>query len=211
MPMNDEPSNAPAPVGTPVETAIIGRRDFLRMAAALGLTWRIGADGVGHLWAQPAPGQTCTGPASPEVTGDLSEREAAAMWSIFEYVGRTWDTARFCRITSPAGLRPVLHAKTSIEPSYLTEYRRAVAILDELVRQYGQDEGMRRFLFSNPDVCTRQLVIAELVMLQVTQGGFRRFGYVNYAGFMGGPFNDSDHLPYRSYRDARPAGGLSHA
>lgn len=205
--MNEDPSIAPTPPGAgAADSRAMGRRDFLRLATAFGLAWHVDTPGVGRLWAGPLAARQCAGPDHPERTGLLSEPEAAAMWSMFAFIGREWDTARFCRITSPTGLRPVLDAKTTIAPSYLTEYRRAAAALGALVRQYGPEAGMRRFFFSNPDACTGQMVVSELVMLQVAQGGFRRFGYVNYAGFMGGPYDDPLRLPYRSWRDAVPAG-----
>lgn len=188
----------------------ITRRDFLQFLAALGLTWSAGAGCVPRVAAVAAtpggggPGAapaTCAGMRQPATTGVLTGLESREMWSLFAYVGDAWDNGRYCRINSESLLRPVLDAKTSATPSYLTEYRIAIGVLRELRRQYGDQEALRRFFFAQPDPCVQQYTVAEFLNLQVAQGGFRRFGYVNYAGFMGGPFDDPARLPYRSWRD----------
>lgn len=181
----------------------LNRRDFLRLVAALGLTWSGGAACVAERAAAAVASDqaACAGMRQPTVVGTLTDVESSEMWRLFSYIGDAWQNGAYCRIDSASMLRPVLNAKTRATPSYLTEYRIAIDVLRELRRRYGDQEALRRFFFDQPDLCVKQYTVAELLNLQVSQGGFRRFGYVNYAGFMGGPFDNPAHLPYRSWRD----------
>jgi len=178
------------------------RRDFIKMTTALGLSAWFSS---GSLALRLVAADDLDSPRNPTLTGRLRPQEVRDLWSLFEYIGSAWDGAGFCTISSESALRPILDQKTGLAPSYLTEYRRAVKTFRELRDQFGQEEGLRRFFFTSDDPFLRRYVVLELLTLQVAFGGFRRFGYKNYAGFMGGPFDDPGHLPYRSISDGPTA------
>jgi hypothetical protein len=178
------------------------RRDFLRLTTALGLS----------VWFSPGclalrldAADDLESPRNPTWTGRLRPREVHDLWSLFDYIGSAWGSAGFCTIASEGALRPILDQKTGLSPSYLTEYRRAVKTFRQLQDQFGQEEALRRFFFVVDDPFLRRYVVLELLTLQVAFGGFRRFGYKNYAGFMGGSFDDREHLPYRTISDSPTA------
>lgn len=181
----------PAVQALPGET----RRGFLKLAATLGLSLFVSPAGTARLaFAQ----EEITGPRNPGLTGRLRPDEVRDLWSLFAFIGATWDNAELSTIDSRQDLESVLDLKTGAAPSYLTEYREGVRILRGLRSQHGEREALRRVLFETPDARLRQFVVLEFLRLQVATGGFARFGgYLNYPGFRGGPFDDPSDLPYR--------------
>lgn len=181
----------PAVRALPGET----RRGFLKLAATLGLTLWVSPAGTARLvFAQ----DEVAGPRNPGLTGALRPDEVRDLWTIFAYIGSTWDNAEHAGLDSRRELAEVLDLKTGAPPSYLTEYREGVRIFRRLRAEVGEDEALRRIFFETPDPHLRQFVVLELLRLQVASGGFARFGgYRNYPGFRGGPFDDPSDPPYR--------------
>lgn len=181
----------PALQAMPGET----RRGFLKLAATLGLSLWVSPAGTARLaFAQ----EEITGPRNPGLTGALRADEVRDLWSLFAFIGTTWDNGTLSVIDSRQDLEQVLDLKTGVAPSYLTEYREAIRILRNLRSLHGEREALRRVLFETPDARLRQFVVLEFLRLQVATGGFARFGgYRNYPGFRGGPFDDPSDPPYR--------------
>ncbi len=171
------------------------RRGFLKLAATLGLSLWVSPAGTARLaFAQ----EEITGPRNPHLTGGLRSDEVRDLWSLFAFIGATWDNGELSTIASRQDLERILDLKTGAAPSYLTEYREGVRTFRGLRSQHGEREALRRILFETPDTRLRQFVVLEFLRLQVASGGFARFGgYRNYPGFQGGPFDDPSDLPYR--------------
>lgn len=185
------------------------RRDFLKAGslAALGLffshelVWACDTS-MAYLLQQLPEGEKMR---SPEKVGVLRFKQFRELWSIFAFIGRKWEDSKFSPVKE-GGLRRVLRAKTIGTPSYLTEYREAVHIHRCLRTELGEQKALEQLFyvpagakdfFSSRLGHVRKFVITEFIRYQVSQGAFRKFGYVNYWGFTGGPYNDPKHLPYR--------------
>jgi len=190
------------------------RRDFLKAGslAALGLlfrhetVWACDAS-MAFLLQQLPKGESMR---SPEKVGSLRAKDFHELWSIFTYIGRRWQTGEFSNVTM-RGLRAVVRYKTTLTPSYLTEYKEAAEILRCLKAELGEQKALEQ-LFFVPQGATdffssrlghvRRFVITEFIRYQVLQGAFRKFGYVNYRGFRGGKYSDPSRLPYRGLHHA---------
>jgi hypothetical protein len=142
---------------------------------------------------------------NPNQVGSLHSRDFRELWSIFYYIGRKWEDGQFC-IVNEKGLTHALRTKTIFMPSYLTEYRKAAEILRCLKTELDEQKALEQLFFVPPGVSTffssrlghiRKFVISEFIRYQVSQGAFRKFGYVNYRGYSGGRYADPSHLPYR--------------
>lgn len=177
------------------------RRQFLELAAALGVS----------LWSVPgctpaATPATRDGPPTPadpdglslrapERVGLLVDDELDELFDMFRYIGEAWDSAS--NLDNREAFASVIALKTERAPSYLTEYREAVAELRRRRARDGRDRAMAALFFERPDPRIHRFVIAELLRLQIAYGGFRAFGAVNARGCPGGPFAGAARLPYR--------------
>lgn len=135
---------------------------------------------------------------NPDVTGQLSNAEFAALFSLCRFVDRAWsfeaDLSGYKQV-----LRSDLDLKTGQRPSYLTEYQGAADLIDR-VRQNSssEDEAWLTLLFSAADSTgfeatrlgrARRWVFEEIVAHQIpVSGAFKKFGFVNYRGYFGGSF-----------------------
>lgn len=108
----------------------------------------------------------------------------------------------------PHQISAILHAKSEQAPSYLAEYHSAGRITTDVRSRFGSDEKAFVYLLfaqRGESVGTdtrlgraRKFVFDELIRHVVANGGFRRFGLLNYEGFISTSFYDS-----RSYRRGR--------
>jgi hypothetical protein len=167
--------------------ATMDRRKFIKISSASGLAVHFGSSSVALA--------TSSHPALPRqesMTGMLTMREKALMWSIFSAIGDTWGIAEQCFLVRKA-FDEILDLKTSRPPSYLGEYKNAISTLS------GQDpkQALSNFLQGQPDEKLLAFVVAEFIELQLAHGGFRALGYKNYRGYMGGPFSTAENRPYR--------------
>jgi hypothetical protein len=141
----------------------------------------------------------------PETVGSLSKEEFTVLHDLFQRIGAHWEMP-----LDPAGMQVTLETlitnKTTLKPSYLTEYREALSILERL-HQSGMSntQALDRLLepmeIAEAYAYTRighaqKFVSAEFIAFHMSQGGFRKFGYKNYRGFYGGQFIGTE-PPYR--------------
>ncbi len=141
-----------------------------------------------------------------ELTGELSSQAFDLLWALFERIGALWELSAFTTIDRTA-LRDVFDLKAGETPSYLTEYIEGAEVVRHTIDRLGNGaEGLDLLIagkFDGADIAVTRLgrlrrhVMGELITLQVSHGGFRRFGYANYRGYKAGPFSDPDNLPYR--------------
>lgn len=144
-------------------------------------------------------------PINPHLTGELTDEEFNALASLAIYVNSEWqlvlDMDAYLNV-----LRSDLKLKTSIEPSYLTEYKNAVNLINGLIDKNEDSTELWSILlflkFSEPDFESTQLgrarkfVFSEMIKHFVPiSGAFKVFGLWNYNGFFGGPY-----LSDESYR-----------
>jgi hypothetical protein len=196
------------------------RRWFLKTGAIAGagvLAWGCGSSGspaadAGLPDAAGPDGQPVVDPGedvgeamlSPDQTGTLTEAEVAVLWALFEQIGQRWQNGSYCLIDSQEALAEILALKTEEVPSYYAEYRLASQVLNGVAQQEGADqtlEAVLGFPTDKPSTAgghVRTYTLTEFLRLQVTQGGFRVLGYLNYPGFEGGTMEDPKNLPYRA-------------
>jgi len=143
-------------------------------------------------------------PHKPESTGLLSNSDSSLIKSFARWAITSWE---FTGMESyPSSLSTVLKLKTSESPSYLEEYRNASILISHAKDRYvSENEIFLHLLFAGRSTETVQntrlrraqkFVYDELVQHIIANGGFRKFGFVNYQGYvLGGSFYDD-----RSYR-----------
>jgi len=131
-------------------------------------------------------------------TGRLSRENFDTLSTLCTYVDETWELAAkldpyFVRLSDD------LNFKTREEPSYLTEYERAVELINLVVpASESAKEAWTLLLFSEFDVDNfahtrlgraRNFVFSEIITHQIPMsGGFKSFGLWNYRGYQGGLF-----------------------
>ncbi len=145
------------------------------------------------------------GPRSASTTGTLTEDRFLLLQGLFDAIGKRWEMEAASGI-EPWQFASLIENKTAQAPSYLLEYREAADLLARIGdRTGGLDQAHARLLLpsSRPQSFgvsrlgrAQKFVSAEFIVWYVSQGGFKRFGYANYRGYMGGPFG-SQPLPYR--------------
>lgn len=99
----------------------------------------------------------------------------------------------------PSRLEFLLKLKTQYEPGYLSEYQSAVATISRAaVRSSSDNEAWIYLMFAERNGRAtlntrlgraRYFVFDELVRHLVANGGFKRFGLINYDGFINLPFD----------------------
>ena len=174
------------------DTLVLTRRSLLTMGALGVLGGALGcrpeSDGRAAFEAEDVGAELLAAPA----VGELAVADAAALGLLFERMAAVWqlhpagsDTDRLRQ-----GLEGFLKTKTTRAPSYLAEYESAARIVEGRSR-----DGLEALLLSDFSMSEaprtrldhlRHYVVAELAVLHMTLGGFKRFGYRNYAGYMGG-------------------------
>ncbi|MBF0623908.1 MAG: hypothetical protein HQL82_03775 [Magnetococcales bacterium] len=146
-------------------------------------------------------------PTNPRLTGTLNSVEKKLMWTLFGYIGTRWKNGTGVAM-GESQFNGMLDMKTTEYPSYLTEYRNALSWLSILTKELGNAEAALKYMFDNAQAqkpLTRQFVLDEMVSMQVASGGFRVAGYMNFPGFMGGPFNNQTKIPYRVWKGSEAA------
>lgn len=139
----------------------------------------------------------------PEKTGTLAAREKDILWRITSFIGQNWLLADHSCL-SRSELDEILDEKTGHVPSYLAAYRRTLELHTRLASQLGSEAAATAYLF-NPKASepqegwdiARSWVVRELLILYVTWGSFRRFGWSLVPGFEGGPYTQQP-CPYRT-------------
>lgn len=147
-------------------------------------------------------------PVAPDRTGELPAEGFELLFGLCNFVDRGWQLGADLE-TYRGRLRGDLEVKVAERPSYLTEYERAIDLVEIVIRQSGSlEQAWATILFSEidsevPDQTrlgrARRLVYGEIVTHQVAlSGGFRSFGVDNYSGYAAGPFTEEG-----SYRRGR--------
>ncbi len=180
----------------------LNRRKLLLGGASLGVGWLIylQADlrsGSLHEKLLRLVGGT-TRLRKPETTGVIDEQLIEDFWLLFKRTGerwKLWDSVSLNRTE----FERIINAKTTQQPSYLTEYREAGQLLQDIGPEWRTGGPPIDQLFRIPANVyefnktrlgrAQQYVIEEFIALLVTYGGFRSFGYTSYRGYSGGPLN----------------------
>jgi hypothetical protein len=145
----------------------------------------------------------------PDTVGQVTGASRARLHALFDHIGRRWemqDTG-----VGEAEFADLVDLKAGEKPSYLAEYREADAILEKIlgetiiaklipVAEFDALMVPRKLEGSDATRLGRfqKFVSNEFITWYVARGGFKRFGYVNYRGYAGGPFTDPSRIPYRT-------------
>lgn len=137
---------------------------------------------------------------------DLDAATVAGLWELFVQICIFWKNVpnpepMYTRFESFLGNR------IERDPNYVSEYRNAVEVIKELVKEKGPAEGYR-FLLTNQQAGNapaqtslqraRQRVVNEFIQLQLSLGGFKDFTQaINYPGYIAG-VNGTGPTPYRT-------------
>ena len=154
------------------------------LAFVVPICWRLSREeensvASGLIPARPAP---------------LDSATRERLWSLFIAIGHRWSMLEGDGLPLRGAFNSFVNAKCEEEPSYSSEYLAAVRWLES---QTGPDAALLALRESS---CGARLahikhfVVKEFADLHLISGGFRHFGYRNYAGFMGGPLLNR---PYR--------------
>ena len=166
------------------------RREAIKLFAAAGIAFQ---PVTGTL--SPAQFNDAASPREPTQTQSLPKESKDVLWTIFQFIGKTWRNGSFCTLDR-RDFDAIIDLKTEQPPSYAAEYRHAIAVFHRLREVHGEDQALHGLFFNHPDQAVKKFVIAELIELQLVHGGFRLFGFRNFKGFMGGPFGLQTRPPY---------------
>lgn len=195
----------------PVRGVPMKRRDFIAGTVALSASAGIAVIGFDvyrdhalERWLSEAVSNSDS-PRDPERTGALEDGHLQRLHGLFAYIGERWrHPAAVARLD--AMVADLIGMKTTLAPSYYTEYVEAAQVLAEIERVTGSSRIACEWLFSGPGTQlvtessrlgrARRYVCAEFVSWFMAMDGFSRYGYRNYRGFMGGSFAQKP-PPYR--------------
>ncbi len=138
-------------------------------------------------------------PFNGKRTGILPDADFDTLLTLCNYVNQAWQlTTDLSSYT--VRLKSDLAFKTNEEPSYLTEYENSVELIKLMVSTSDTiEEAWSILLFSKFDAenfahtklgRARNFVFAEIITHQIPLSeGFKRYGLLNYRGYIGGPFS----------------------
>lgn len=139
---------------------------------------------------------------SPGLIGALSGTEIALLYKIALYPATKWNVTGHSAF-DPAEFTSFINYKTQQTPSYFTAYQELLELFTALEKKLGGDKAMDYLYTPDPDTppanweVVRYWGVQEFLILFITSGNFRSFGWVNFPGWMGGPYNNPGALPYR--------------
>ena len=137
-------------------------------------------------------------PVDGKRTGALSDAQFSTLSSLCRYVDQTWELhSELDQYFNK--LQGDLVLKTSLEPSYLTEYEHAIELYELVFSDSESAEQVwPNLLFSTFQADNfaatrlgraRRLVFAEIIAHQIPiSGAFKSFGLSNYTGYFGGSY-----------------------
>jgi hypothetical protein len=143
----------------------------------------------------------------PTLTGRLLTDERAQLLLLFGHIGTRWEMSSTG--VGEAQFSDLVDSKTGVQPSYLTEYKEGAALIAEATANLISLDALLAPRTDVLDMASTRLgrfqkyVSTEFIAWFVIRGGFRRFGYLDYRGYGGGPFTDHAHLPYRALGENR--------
>lgn len=183
----------------------ISRRILLKAGLSVALLAAIPMSGLSFALSNReldgVVGASSHEPYKSNLTGQLSEMDTIQLKDFAIWVISAWE---FSNMESyPDSLTGILKIKTNEKPSYLEEYRNAALLIEEAKPRFNsKNEMFIHLLFNGRDQedmigtrlgRARQFVFDEIIRHIVANGGFRRFGFVNYKGYIGGgSFYDSN-------------------
>jgi hypothetical protein len=139
----------------------------------------------------------------PSRTGNVPLAVFDDLFEIISFVGENWQVKAYSGLTY-TGFQSFVNLNTQAVPSYLTVYGMTSAMYRALQQRLGSKVAALKYLYTpNPPAppanwnVVRAWSIQEFLNLYVSRGAFRTYGWLNYSGFQGGPFQDPSHLPYR--------------
>lgn len=143
----------------------------------------------------------------PSVTGTYSQNVIENLYSIATYPATKWNVSGESAFDINE-FTEIINLKTQQTPSYFTAYQQTINLFFALKNTLGSTTAALDYLYTpNPNTppvnwdTARFWAIQEFLIIFITSGNFRSYGWVNYPGWMGGPFNNPKDLPYRGMTD----------
>jgi hypothetical protein len=186
----------------------LNRRKLLLGGASLGAGWLIYLQADLHSGSLQEKLLRLVGGTTrlrnPEMTGVIDEQLMDDFWLLFNRTGERWRLWGSVNL-SHTEFERIINAKTTQQPSYLTEYREAGQLLQDISPEWRTGGPAIDQLFRIPANVyefnktrlgrAQRYVIEEFITLLVTYGGFRSFGFTTYRGYTGGPLHARARLP----------------
>ncbi len=138
----------------------------------------------------------------PDQTGSISSADINTLYTIATYPAKKWNVTGYDAFDL-AEFTGFINMKTQQTPSYYTAYQQTLALYNSLVQSIGQPQALDYLYTPNPATppanweTVRNWSIQEYLILFITSGNFRSYGWKNFPGWMGGAYNDPNNLPYR--------------
>jgi hypothetical protein len=176
---------------------MIKRRDFLKNTFGLGIglvLWPKSLKDILEILS--ADGSESINLRMPNQIGILTPKDCYVLWGYYKFLGQYWDTFRYSNISNFKEFSVIMNLKTSLIPSYLFEYNSAISVLKNS-RKKNHFINYETFLLKNADEYSKKFISFEFFNLNISTGGFKKFGFKNYSGYSGCRFDNPAHIPYR--------------
>jgi len=156
-------------------------------------------------------------PRQADRVGNIPSSSIRVLEEFSNYIMEKFEFEKSVYAGMPFDIDKFVSLKTNDVPSYLTEYEDFLKTLEMLEKETGSQKQAFEFMFvhdvplkanNNPRkhptsqnriTHHRFFILWELANFLVMSGGFKKWGYKNYTGYRGGPFNNPKKPPYRSY------------
>lgn len=195
-----------------METTKISRRTFIRAGLATGFMALVPVEGLSFTLLSDdlepiGPNALDNVPYNDSYTGTLLPEESFLIVQFAYWAISAWEFKKMENYQDM--LLDTLNLKTIKTPSYLAEYQSAARLIRDVQNRFDSEQETFLYLMftrrnEKEKLKTRlgraqNFVFDELVRHIVSNGGFRRFGLVNYSGYANLPFTDPDSYRRRAY------------
>ncbi len=141
----------------------------------------------------------------------MSDEVFEAMWQIFVHIGKFWNNMADSEPVKSQLYNFMLN-RIKLRPIYQEYYISAQRIMAQLIADMGEDAAYE-LLFTDqeatksppetPLALVRQTVSNEFIACQLSVGGFKVWGAINYCGYIGGANLPGQPAPYRTFEGRR--------
>lgn len=125
------------------------------------------------------------------------------LWEIFTFIRTKWQNTDGVDVKQ---FQMIINDRINLIPAYGDYYQESIAEYQRLIDQYGDKNRALDALFTENELPDPKLpnianyVLAEFMRMQTAFGGFKKYGYENFSGWMGGGSYSQSPPPYRVYK-----------
>ncbi len=141
---------------------------------------------------------------NPDQTGTLAANDIQTLYAVASFGVTKWTLDAAYNKFDYGEFENFVGLKTGQTPSYFTAYNQVLTLYNVLVGQMGQEAALNYLYTPSPSVppenweVVRYWGIQEFLNLMIVSGNFMSYGWKNFPGWMGGPYNNPNNLPYRT-------------